>query len=269
MSPADLPAYTSASQLSMYSSCPRRYAYRYIERIEPELRTPGLALGSAVHATVEWWFEERAQERLPKRAEVMRMLRADLGAALAVENLRWGENTPEKLALEAEQLVRVFLDHCGDLDAKETEVRFDLIITDPTTGEQMPRPLVGYFDMELGAGNLVELKTAKRAYSKTELATNLQFAAYRTAARYFGVDVELYALVRNKKPRVQHVVLPHDRDVSRWFMKAASEIERAISSRQFPPAPGLFCSACEYRRRCLGVEATDDADEVSDDAEAA
>lgn len=261
---ADLPVHTSASQLSTYARCPRAFAYRYVEHREPEVRSPGLALGSAVHSALAWWFEERAQERAPEITDLVRLLRADLGAALACDAIRWGDTTPEKLEAEAERLVRVFIDAYGELAVKETEVRFDLLVIDPDTGEQMPRPLIGYLDMELAAGNVVELKTARRAYSPIELATNLQFGAYRTAARYLGVGVELLALVRTKTPRIQHVVLPHDRDVSRWFMRAASSIERAILAGHFPPAPGPACASCEYRRACLGVEA-----QVADAEEAA
>jgi CRISPR/Cas system-associated exonuclease Cas4 (RecB family) len=67
--------------------------------------------------------------------------------------------------------------------------------------------------------------------------------------------VELLALVRTKRPRVQHAVLPRDRDLSRWFMRAAASIERAILAGHFPPAPGATCASCEYRGVCLGIEA--------------
>ena len=262
----DLPPHTSASQLTTYASCPRRYAYRYVEHREPEVRAPGVALGSAVHSAIEWWFEQRAQEHEVGIDDVLRVLRADLAAATAFDNIRWGDTSTEKLGEDAARLLRLFIAERGGLAVKETELRFDLLVVDPETGEQMLRPLIGYFDVELAAGNVVELKTAKRAFSAIELRAGLQFSAYRTAARYLGVDVEVCALVRTKTPKLQHVVLPHDRDVSRWFMRAASSIERAILARHFPPAPGRTCSYCEYRRACLGVEAR--AAEA-DDAEAA
>lgn len=252
---ADLPLHTSATQLATYASCPRRYAYRYVEHLAPEVRAPGLALGSAVHSTIGWWFEQRATERDVVVEDAARVLRADLAAAIAFDNMRWGDSSPTLLAEEGERLVRMFLAAHGELPVQETELRFDLLVVDPDTGAPMPRPLVGYFDVELATGNVIELKTVRRAYAETTLATNIQFAAYRTAARYLGVDVEVMALVRNKTPRIQHVVLPHDRDVSRWFMRAASQIERAILAGHFPPAPGSSCASCEYRGACLGVEA--------------
>lgn len=263
MLPSDLPATTSASQLATYARCPRHYRYRYVERREPEVRSPGLALGSAIHSALAWWFEERAQEREPGVGEAVRVLRADLAAATAFETMRWNGTNGAKLADEAERLLRSVIAERGDLAVRETEVRFDFVITDPDTGEQMPRPLVGYLDIELASGNFVELKTVRRSYSEVELRTGLQFACYRTAARYFGVDVEVLALVRTKKPRIQHVVLPHDGDVARWFHAAAAAIERAILAGHFPPTPGATCASCDYRRACTGG-----GEEVSD-AEAA
>lgn len=253
----DLPDHTSATQLAVYASCPRRYAYRYIEHREPETRAVGMVLGSAVHSALAWWFEERAQEHDVGVADVLRVLAADLAAASAYDNVRWDDNRPEHIASEAERLVRTFVDRHDQLHVVETEVRFDFVIVDPDTGRQQPRPLIGYFDAELASGNIVELKTAKRAYADADLATNLQFGAYRTAARHLGVDVELIALVRTKVPKVQHAVLPHDREVTRWFMRAASAIESAVLAGHFPPAPGATCRSCEHRRACLGVEAED------------
>lgn len=259
MVPRDLPLTTSATQLSVYASCPRRYWYRYVEHRDPERRAPGLALGSAVHSAVAWWFEERAQERTPTEEDVQRVLRADLSAATASDALGLDPAARAQLAAEADRLVRVFLAEAGDLPVIESEVRFDFVVRDPTTGEEMPRPLIGFFDAELANGRLVELKTAKRRYSLVDLRTNLQFGAYRTAARYFGVDVELIVLVRTKQPRIQRVVLPHDRDVSTWFLAAAASIERAILAGHFPPTPGATCRSCEYRRACLGAAEVADA----------
>ena len=150
----DLPTHTSCSALNTYASCPRRFAYRYLEHREPEVRGVAMALGSAVHSALEWWFEEKAEEHEPALEDVLRVLRADLGAATAHDNMRWGDHTPATIDAEAERLVRLFIREKGELAVRECEVRFDFIIVDPDTGEEMPRPLIGYFDIELAAGSL-------------------------------------------------------------------------------------------------------------------
>lgn len=253
MPPSELPSMTSASQLSTYATCPRRYAYRYVERRAPERRALGLALGSAVHSALQWWFEMRREGGVADVEGVLEIVRADLAAALSVGGFAWRAETTESLVAEAERLVRSFLATHAELPVLETEVPFELDLVDPETGEILPRRLIGYLDFELQTGNFIELKTAKRAYSETDLRVGLQFAAYRTLARYHGVDVEVLALVRTKVPRVQHVVLPHDAQVSRWFMGAAVRIERAILAGHFPPAPGMACSSCDYRQACLSA----------------
>lgn len=41
------PRNLSAPQLSMYLACPRKYAFRYVERIEPEFRSSALAFDAS------------------------------------------------------------------------------------------------------------------------------------------------------------------------------------------------------------------------------
>ncbi|MFO0680536.1 MAG: PD-(D/E)XK nuclease family protein [Sandaracinus sp.] len=258
---SDLPPHTSASQLATYASCPRRYELKYVLHTEPDERSTNLALGSAVHGAVEWWFEERLRGEEPRLDQALRIARADLAAGLTADRVAWRDETPATLRAEAERLVRFYVAEMGDLDVAATEVPFELPIVDPDAGEPMPRRLIGYFDMERASGNVVELKTAKVAYSEIACRASLQFSAYRTAARYFGVDVELHAIVRTKQLKLQRIVLPHDRVVSRWFMRAAAQIERGILAGVFPPAPSTMCAACEYRRTCLGlVEEAADAE---------
>ena len=253
MRPNDLPRWTSASQLATYAACPRRYELKYVLGMVPERRSTAVALGSAVHGAIEWWFEQRVADAEPELHDALRIARADLEAGLAAEDVEWRDATRDSLATQAAGLVRLFLEQYGELDVRAVEVPFELPIIDPSTGRQMPRTLVGYFDLVLTNGNVVEIKTVRAAYSPVALRVGLQFAAYRTAARYEGGDIEVIALVKTKSPRVQHVVLPHDGDVSRWFMLTAARIERAILAGHFPPSPGPMCANCEYRGTCLGL----------------
>ena len=255
MRPNDLPETTSASQLSTYAACPRKYAYRYVERRDPERHSPALALGSSVHTAIAWWFEARSRGEGPSLEDAARIVRADLGAALSAREYTWDKEAPAELEASADKLVRAFLDAHGSLRVIDSEVPFEMQIIDPDTGEHLRRTLIGYLDLELESGNFIELKTAKRSYSDNDVQVGLQFAAYRTLARYHGVDLELVALIRTKTAKVQHLLLPHDCAVSEWFMRAAAHIERAIEAGHFPPAPGMSCSACEYRRACLGSAA--------------
>jgi len=56
------------------------YFYRYVRHAEPEFRSLNLALGSAVHSTIGWWFQERLQNREPTLEAADWIFSADFAA---------------------------------------------------------------------------------------------------------------------------------------------------------------------------------------------
>ena len=252
----ELPVHTSASQLGCYARCPRQYKYRYIEQREPERAAVALAVGTAVHAAVQYHFEQRARGKSPTPSDALRVLRAELGALLSDPKLNWTKTTPAEARAEAERLLQVFLRELADLPVAHCEAPFEIALHDPITGEPLPRPLLGYLDHVLTDGTVIELKTTARRYSDTDIAANLQFAAYRVVARrQRRPDVRLVALLKTKTPTAQLVsmgVASHAEE--RWFLEAVRDIERGIHAGVFPPSPGMACSTCDFREACRGVE---------------
>jgi CRISPR/Cas system-associated exonuclease Cas4 (RecB family) len=249
-----LPDHTSATQLTTYARCPRKYRYRYLEDAEPEFRAVGLALGSVVHGAAEWWFNAKLAGQKPTVEEAMDIVRADFAAATH-DGLRWGQWTYGDLEAKAQRLVRTFLEHVGDTEVVATEQRFEIALYDPETGESLPRPLIGYFDQVLGPGRVMELKTSRSDYKPLDLTVSLQLAAYLSALGQEGShgELELVVLIKNRVPRVQRLKLHPNARTERWFLRAATDIERAIQAGLFPPAPGYGCASCEYQNRCLGA----------------
>ena len=60
---APLPAYESYSSLTTYEACPRRYAFRYVERLPGEVRPGQFAFGSAIHKAFEVFIRQRIRAR--------------------------------------------------------------------------------------------------------------------------------------------------------------------------------------------------------------
>lgn len=242
--------HTSASQLSSYARCPRQYRYKYIDGLEPERKSIALAVGTAVHAAIGWHFEMRIAGMPVDRVEVLRVLGAELNALLSDEKLDWRDAAPAEVHAEAERLVETFLDEYGGLYVVGIEEQ--ILIEAP----ELPRPLLGYLDLVLENGTIVELKTAARRYSEADTATNLQFAAYRVAAQHLGrPGLRVMAILKTKKPQVQVLELPAASvEDERWFFEAAKDIEEAIAAGVFPPSPGMACSTCDYRGACREKE---------------
>lgn len=257
---SELPEHTSAVQLGLYATCPRKYHLRYIFRAQAEFKSVSLALGAAVHSAIGWWFEQRGTGGAPTREDVATIVRADLTAATD-EATRYGKWTHEDLEKHAERLVQCFLDKYAALPVKDNEARLTLELIDPETGEVMPRKVLGHLDFVLDDGRVVELKTARSAYTDIDVAKNLQFGGYRLALRQLGIADEMHVvvLVKNKAPKLQHIRLKPDERSERFFLRAACDIEHAILAGHFPAAPGFGCGTCEYQRRCLGIAEEDHA----------
>ena len=252
----DLPASTSASQLTCFSMCGRKYFFTYCSDTVPEFISTNLVLGSAVHSSLAWFFEETLLGRTPTAALAEDVFTADFLAATIDKNVRWKDGTPDDLEAEGRRLVRTYLAAHASLPVVAVEKKFEVPLVDPETGEHLGRPLRGYFDFVL-EDRIVELKTSARGWSEYDLPRHLQIGAYCFASHVLfpGLPtVETHVLVKLKKePRVERFTIERSRSELGWWLAAASEIERAIEAKVFPPAPGPLCASCEFAHACLNL----------------
>ncbi len=251
----DIPPTTSVSQLTAYSMCPRLYFYRYVKHAEPEFRSLNLALSSAVHSTIGWWFREKLQGRQPTFESADRIFSADIAAETVQMSIRWKDQTPDALEAKGQALVRTYLEQYGDLSVVGVEQRFEVDIEDPETGESLPRPLVGYFNLVVRKGDeIVEIKTTSKAWHPQSLLRHLQVGSYVTAANALHggpARVVIHAILKLRAPRVEEYPVERGEPDNVWFFHAAKSIEGAIQAGHFPPSPGPKCIECEFGKACL------------------
>ncbi|MBK8410328.1 MAG: PD-(D/E)XK nuclease family protein [Sandaracinaceae bacterium] len=250
----ELPEHTSASQLSTYASCAKKYSLRYLEGAERENTSVGLVLGSAVHAALGWWHDRKLLGHMPTLDDALRVAEADTQASLDGPPVEWGRWTEPDFREHTNTMVRFAISTLGDMPVRATEARFTLPLIDPNTGRRLPRPLLGYYDFVLEGGRIVELKTGRAEYNDTNVRTSIQFAAYLTAMAEHrsakALDLEI--LVKTKQPKLQRITLVPSPEIKQWFYQTAAAIEGAIAAGHFPPSPGFGCGYCEYKRQCLG-----------------
>ncbi len=235
--------------------CGRLYHFRYVLHAEPEFRSLNLALGSAVHSTIGWWFLERLQGHQPTVEAAEKILSADIAAETAQTTIRWKNETPEGLEAKGQALVRAYLSEYGDIPVVGVEQRFEVDMEDPETGEVLPRPLVGYFDLLVRKGDeIVEIKTTARAWHPLSIVRHLQVGAYVTAANALHggpARIAIHAILKQRSPRVEEYPVERGEPDNAWFFHAAKAIESAIQAGHFPPSPGPTCFECEFGKACL------------------
>jgi CRISPR/Cas system-associated exonuclease Cas4 (RecB family) len=254
MPPLEIPATTSASQLTSYAMCPRKYAFSYVYEREPEFTSTSLVLGSAVHSCVAWWHEERLAGRTPSVARARDIFAADLFAEIVARRIRWKDSSPEALEAEGLVLLSRYLTAFGELPVAAVEAPFRVDLEDPETHEVVGRPLRGYFDLRLQDRTVVELKTSSKGWNDFDLVRHLQLGAYAFALHATGMapaKIDVHVMVRlRREPRVETFHLERAPSAARWWFEAARAIEGAIEDGHFPPKPSPLCRECEFEHAC-------------------
>ncbi len=209
-----------------------------------------MAFGTAVHSALAWWFEERIAGRVPELDEALRIFRADWSSEIAGGGLELDGKSPDELSELGEQLVRLFVGELGDLVPKAAELRVEVPLIDPRTGEELPLPLLGFLDFLLD-GVVGEIKTTARKNKPTTWL--FQLAAYAYAHRVETGELpkaKVVQLVKTKTPKLEVAdVEITEADVA-WFLEVTAEVYEAIVAGAFFPNPGWACPRCEYRGAC-------------------
>jgi putative RecB family exonuclease len=256
MAPPDLPPSTSASQLTTYAICPRKFAFQYVHALEPEFRSTALVLGSAVHSTIAWWFEEKIAGRTPTQDAAEGILAADMAAGTSDSSIRWKDVTPESLEADGKRYLRTYLVAHGELAVTAVEQPFQVDLVHPETGEFLGRPVKGFFDLTLADRTVVEVKTSARGWNDFDLVRHLQVGAYAFAWNTLHggpSQVDVHVIVKLKRdPRVETYPVHRGEQGTLWWLTAAAEIEASIAAGHFPPKPSSLCRECEFESTCAG-----------------
>lgn len=252
MAPMSLPARLSPSALDRYRSCPRRFLWQDVERRPFErVPSPELALGNAVHRTLELLFRLRPEER--GRAAAHRLLRSVWPEFRTRETFSSVEHEAacgrEALAMLARYVERfdvrvqpVKVEQWLELRMQSADGRRVVISTridriDPGAG---------------GTLRLVDYKTGKRRIDDgRELAGDTAALVHLVAATQASGGRQI--------ARLSHVYLhsgeeifwePEEEDVGAARDRLASLIRTIQEDDRFEPAPGPLCSWCPFALQC-------------------
>ena len=245
-----MPDHLSVSQVNTYLMCPRKYKYRYFDKLEPESKSVALAFGSAVHSAISWWQSELIEGAEPTNEQACRVFRADWTAQLSAGDVDLGGKHPDEMRAMGETLVRLFVERFADDVPETVDERFEVELHDPRTGEALPIPLVGYLDFA-SVGMVGEIKTTARKCSPSQWM--LQLAAYSYAVRKVTgrrPAMRVVELIKTKTPKLEVFDLEVAGSQESWFLEVACEVHRSIGTGAFHPSPSWACKGCEYREAC-------------------
>ena len=248
--------HTSASRLSSYKQCPRKYYYRYIKKLPALDHWPHLIKGNFAHAVLECWVSRLMDKEEPRAAMI---------AAY--------EDT--KVSIEFKGKVEKFLEEIKPwlkqaLLAYETKHFNPALIEEKVAFKYRKIEVTGRIDridnIDSRKIKIIDYKTSK----SSNYLTPLQLGIYNIGVKY-GSLKELYG---QKDVETAYVLLRHEmKEVPYSFSEEQLEeilgqIEETIDTigadKTWEPCTSNLCQFCDYFIIC--TQETKGSFDLSDDS---
>lgn len=255
--------YVSRSQLALMRSCPRKFAFTYVEKAPREFVPTSLIVGGSVHAALELHYRCRLEglsatpeALLSAYHDAWRRQVADAGDAVPVR-FNKGEDRDAVDAL-AHRILTAFLasplaEPKGVILGIEEQLR---VVLDADLPDLLAR--VDLVTMTEGSLFVVDFKTSRSRWTEQKaLESGDQLVLYgQTVARMgrsLGLPVRLHfaVLTKAKKPVVQLLAVPTDAARAAALTESVGQVWQAIKTGNFYPNPSpQNCVTCPFRSRC-------------------
>jgi putative RecB family exonuclease len=241
--------YLSHSQIRLYSECPQKYYFAYIEAIPARINEK-VFLGEIFHATVEEYFTRQINGSSPDEAATMAVF-LDSFAALAKEkDIEW--KTPRReTRSRGVGFVKYFLAHIAPA-MKPLMVEKELSAEIPEIGVS----LKGVIDLVEADFSITDFKTTTSKWSVSKARHSLQMTIYKYLFdRNFGHvhgDLKYEILFAKKAANIRHQslkVTPGADDIAQLLV-LVRHIAENISQGIFYPQPNPFCPSCDFFDFC-------------------
>ncbi len=235
----------SASDLSLYRTCPLKYKFARVFGI-PQEATINQRFGILIHNVLERFHKEEGTADEKDLQRLMRLFEAGWRRA------GFGSSDDELLFRDrAREAMRLYWQQEQRSEGKPVwlERKFDFRI-----GEHQVRGRVDRIDrLPGGEHELIDYKTGERK-SEAEMDSDLQLALYRLAAREVwdleaGIGSYYYVLDAEK------VVAPAKPDDAERVEQAVLQVGEGVLRQDFEPQPSpQVCSWCDFRLICPAAE---------------
>lgn len=245
----------SPSRLDVFKDCPRRYRFRYVDRIRRPSQSVEAFLGTCVHTAFETLYEAKSHGKLLSLEETLagfeKAWKEGWSEEIAIRKPEFGPEDWRRLG--AECVARYYEAHAPfDEDrtvAVERKVGFPL----RTSGGEVR--IEGYVDrLALGPDGAFEVhdyKTAASLPTQADVDEDWQLALYDLAVRHMWPDTKdvrlLWHYVRHGKTLVSRRSAEQREALSR---EVAALVESIWREREFPTRKSALCDWCEYRDLC-------------------
>ncbi len=236
----------SASDLSLYLTCPLKYKFARVFGI-PQEPTINQRFGILIHNVLERFHKEdedqAGEEGLRRLMELFEAGWRRTGFGSSDDELQFRDR--------AREAMRLYWERESESEGEPVwlERKFDIRI-----GEHYVRGRVDRVDrLPDGSHELIDYKTGERK-SEAELENDLQLALYRLAARE-AWEVEAKSASYYYVLDADKVAAPIRPDDAERVERTVLQVGEGVIGQDFEPRPSpTVCSWCDYRLICPAAE---------------
>jgi putative RecB family exonuclease len=251
----------SHSKLSTFEQCPKKFKYRYIDKIIPEIeKTIEAHLGSAVHNTLEWLYFKVKQGSLPTLDDTILRYSEQWQKEYSPEIVIVKDKLTAKDYFNkgVQFLVDYYMKHQPfDDGTLEIEKKITISITDE-------HDIIGFIDRFVknpitNEFEIHDYKTANSLPSQDKIDSDRQLALYAIAIKEaYGRDQEViliwHYLAHNKKIQSKRT----NQQLEELKQETIDLIRKIESAREFPHNKSTLCDWCEYKQMCPAWNTSED-----------
>lgn len=245
----------SASQIILYILCSLKYRFQYVDKLPRPFKSSGLAFGSVMHSSLDWFHKQRKQKRDVSLDDLCKILRADWFCQRCEDEIRYKDGEDEqKLMLTARGMLSLYY-HSPLNGVLESEFPFRIPLVNPNTGEALAVPLEGYIDLIETNDVVTEFKNTAKAIDPDSLDDMLQLIIYSYAYRMvFGKEPKMLKVinfVKTRTPKMNVLESPiRKKEDYVWLFHLVSEVLKGIRMGVYFPKKSFLCGDCEYEVPC-------------------
>ncbi|HUY12621.1 MAG TPA: PD-(D/E)XK nuclease family protein [Terriglobia bacterium] len=249
-----MPIY-SHSQLETYENCPKKYKFKYIDKIRKPLETGIEAfVGSRVHETLRKLYDDLKLKKLNTIEELLAFYQARWKA-------EWGpgvkivkEGLAEQNYLDyGESCIRNYYGQYHPFDQSDTlDTEMRLVFGIDPEGKHRVQGFVDRVARRAdGVYEIHDYKTARDLPPQSYIDSNRQLALYQIGLRAQWPDVQevelIWHFVSSKTSLHSHRT---PEELEELAQRTTGLIEEIESQTEFKPIKSRLCDWCEYQPDC-------------------
>ncbi len=248
----------SHSQVGLFTTCPRRYAFKHVERVDvPAAPSADIALGDVLHEVIRGLYDAARMSRVLSLADTLAIYAAEWSKPKRENVILTNERlTITDYIATGETMLRRFYERFQPFDEGKTlAIEQMFTFQFPHSPWQMRLKVDRLWRRDDGVVEILDYKTGRRLPNGVaDPAFTRQLALYQlgiqaTYPEFVPIEVAQYFL--HHEELLRHRFTPDELDEeTEGIRQDILGIRDAVRREDFPPKEGEHCRWCEFRTLC-------------------